>query len=158
MTLSDWASVAEIIGSIAVVISLVFVGLQIRKNTESEQANTLQTSVGADVEMLTAWGSTEEGAYLISQYILDPSPLTEKQIIQARYLFAGGLRHWENLYLQYTVGAISEDTWQARVKAVNTTLLSKGYQEFQKSFLGNYMSGDFLRYAEKIITENQSPT
>ena len=51
-TLAEWASVAEIIGALAIVVSLVFVGLQIRANTRATQNATYQQSVGYEIEIL----------------------------------------------------------------------------------------------------------
>ena len=39
LKLSDWASLAEVIGSLAVVLSLVFVGFQIQASTKAAQAS-----------------------------------------------------------------------------------------------------------------------
>jgi hypothetical protein len=48
--LSDWASIAEILGAVAIVISLIFVGLQISEgNRETEAAST---QAALDSEML----------------------------------------------------------------------------------------------------------
>jgi hypothetical protein len=55
LNLSDWAALAEIIASIAVVISLLLVAYSIRRNTaEVELSNSnflyeLDTAIGADV-------------------------------------------------------------------------------------------------------------
>jgi hypothetical protein len=40
LRLSEWANVAEISGAAGVVISLVFVGFELRSNTEATQAAT----------------------------------------------------------------------------------------------------------------------
>lgn len=34
--LSDWANIAEIVSAVAIVVSLIFVGMEIRRNTEAE--------------------------------------------------------------------------------------------------------------------------
>jgi hypothetical protein len=39
MTLEQWSSLAQLVGSVGVVVSLVFVGLQIRHNTGALQRN-----------------------------------------------------------------------------------------------------------------------
>ena len=41
MTLSDWANIGQVIAAVAVVVSLIFVGLQIRQNTKSNQTASL---------------------------------------------------------------------------------------------------------------------
>ena len=42
MTLSDWANIGQVVAALAVVASLLFVGLQVRQNTKSNQATALQ--------------------------------------------------------------------------------------------------------------------
>ena len=48
--LSDWASVAEILGAAAIVVSLIFVGYQIRQNTDYLR----RTESNATMEQATA--------------------------------------------------------------------------------------------------------
>jgi hypothetical protein len=48
--LSDWASIAEILGAVAIVISLIFVGLQISEGNSETRAATTQAAL--DAEML----------------------------------------------------------------------------------------------------------
>jgi len=43
MTLNDLANVGQIIGAVAVVISLIYVALQIRQNTNAVRSATAQT-------------------------------------------------------------------------------------------------------------------
>ena len=35
MTLSDWGNIGQVIAAVAVVLSLIFVGLQVRQNTKA---------------------------------------------------------------------------------------------------------------------------
>ena len=50
--LADWASIAEILGAIAIVISLIFVGLQINDGNREARAATTQASL--DTEMFVS--------------------------------------------------------------------------------------------------------
>jgi hypothetical protein len=49
MKLSDWASVAEILGAIAIVISLYFVGLQLSDGNNETRAATTQSVIDAEM-------------------------------------------------------------------------------------------------------------
>ncbi|MFZ9296711.1 MAG: hypothetical protein ACO24Y_00145 [Hylemonella sp.] len=42
MTLADWANLSQIVGSVAVVASLIFVGIQVHQNTRATKATALQ--------------------------------------------------------------------------------------------------------------------
>src|ERR1700681_3657799 len=39
MSLAEWSNLAQIVGSVVVIVSLVFVGLQVRQNTAALQRN-----------------------------------------------------------------------------------------------------------------------
>ena len=46
MTLSDLGSIGELIGGVAVVVSLIYVALQIRQNTRAIRASSHQSALG----------------------------------------------------------------------------------------------------------------
>lgn len=45
LSLNEITNIAEVIGAVAIVISLIFVGLQIRQNTKQAEATALQTNL-----------------------------------------------------------------------------------------------------------------
>lgn len=45
MTLDQFGSIGEIVGAVGVVVSLVYLAIQIRKNTETERTSTYQSIV-----------------------------------------------------------------------------------------------------------------
>jgi len=149
-TLSDWASIAEIVGAVVVVVSLVFIGVQIRKNTIATQAATLQSSVANDMQILTAVGATSEASTALFKYSFDPAGITEAQLLQGRWLFASTVRHWENLYLQRLAGTLSQSAWEAREPALRALVLCPGWEEYTTSVFGAFMGGPFMEYAERI--------
>ena len=57
MGLSDWVAVAEIFGAVAIVVSLVFVGIQIRDNTKATHAATFQDHMGYEIDFVSRVGS-----------------------------------------------------------------------------------------------------
>ncbi|MBT6037512.1 MAG: hypothetical protein HOH18_13675, partial [Kordiimonadaceae bacterium] len=63
MNISEWASLAEIAGMGAVVISLLFVGFEIRRNTRQAHADALNTGIRF-VRTITGITSTAEDADL----------------------------------------------------------------------------------------------
>ncbi len=42
MSLQDWSNIAQVIGALAVVISLVYVGFQVKRNTSAVRSATAQ--------------------------------------------------------------------------------------------------------------------
>jgi hypothetical protein len=81
MTLEQFSSLAQIIGAIAVLASLIFVGLQIRQNTQSQHAfNNLDGNIVADPythNVYDIYAAGETG-------VLKPQTFTPNHIIVSR--------------------------------------------------------------------------
>ena len=114
--LQRWALIAEIIGGIAVVFSLVFVGLEVRQSSEETALNTRAIEVNAyqdliaqilllnslfigDPALSELWASTYDCEELESR-------ADYEQLI--RY-FLSVRRHGDMAYHQYEQGLITED-------------------------------------------------
>jgi hypothetical protein len=158
VSLSDWASIAEILGAIVVTVSLVFVGLEVRRNTVATKAATLQDSVGYDVRILVAVGASAEASKALWNYSFRRDRMNEDQLIQARWLFASTVRHWENIYLQYLAGTLSEDAWRAREPALRVLVLSPGWDDYVDSELGAFMGGPFMEFARDVRSSAEAET
>jgi hypothetical protein len=151
VTLSNWANIAEIVGAIAVTLSLVFVGIQIRDNTRATQAATLQESVSYDIALLTSMASDPTTADTLNKYFfVAPRQLTEAEMAQGMFAFAAVLRHWENLYFQWLSGTLSDEAWQSRVPAVQQLLQSPGYEAFKDSTLAQAFDRGFIDYVMSL--------
>lgn len=158
MTLDSLANIAEIIGSIGVIISLVFVGLQIRKNTIASEAATYQASVGYDIEMLMALSSDSEQARIFNSYtwIREATNLSNEDTIRGEYQMTALLRHLENLYLQHRLGMLSDEIWRTRQALLDAVVLSPGYERFQKTSSAQTFDGAFRHYASKLRAAHAS--
>jgi len=51
--LQEWALVAEIVGAVAVVVSLIYVGVSVRQNTDAILVANHQAIVAMDIERNT---------------------------------------------------------------------------------------------------------
>ena len=99
-TLEEYALIAEIISAIAIIISLVFVGVQIKANTKATQASTFHEIAALDINILLNFGNSKELARIITAFRDNPDSLTEEEQNHGFYLFGAEVRHVENLFLQ----------------------------------------------------------
>lgn len=77
-TLSDWASIAEIVGALAVVVSPLYVGYKINRNTRVSLASNRQEIASRAQEL--ALYSAETNIYrLLFDSSLDDRDLTETE-------------------------------------------------------------------------------
>ena len=155
-SLSKMHQAAELVAAIAVVISLIFVGLQIRDNTVASEAATYQASVAYDVEILLNAGVSPETARVFYTSRDDPDSLDEDELLQGQTLLTATLRHMENLYVQHEAGMLSDEAWATREPLVRNFVLSPGVNRILSGSNRRFFGGSFLDYADQIRDESKS--
>ncbi|MRH99647.1 hypothetical protein GH721_03785 [Kriegella sp. EG-1] len=148
--LEEYALIAEIISAIAVVISLVFVGLQIKANTKATQASTFHEIAALDINILLSLGATKETSRIISTFRANPDALSEDEHNHGFHLFAAEIRHVENLFLQNENKMLSKKNWESRKSLVNGMILSPGFGALLKSPNKQFFDGAFIEYGENL--------
>lgn len=81
-TLAEWASIAEIIGTIAVVISLLTVAFTIERNTKAISRQGIDEMYDGHRELQLLMVADADLAFMIKKAQRDRSSLTEKELAQ----------------------------------------------------------------------------
>lgn len=120
------ATIFQSLSAVAVVLSLMFVGLEIRRNTAAQRAETRQGLADASREFTLALSTNADMRrvyYAMFRPDLDDGQaatlLTSTDTIQARISVWTHLRNVENVFLQSLEGVIDEsvlDTYGFRSK------------------------------------------
>jgi len=110
LSLSEWASVAEIFGAIMVVVSLLFLAREVNQNTaeiRSAKENTAYDRVDSLNSSLT---SDPELASLFAKrvYDLDIVPGPEAQLLM---VLRREMNQWEQFYYWHEQGVVTPGTW-----------------------------------------------
>lgn len=123
MTLSELASIAEIVGGIAVVISLIYLALEVRQNTISLRNATLQSNTALWSSLLSNLASPEiVQAYssgIAGKADIQPGQYTQF-FLACRALFVA----FENQYYQFRHGALDRETYLGYERAISEQLLA----------------------------------
>jgi len=109
--LSDLASVAEIVGTVAVVISLIFVVRSIDQNTraiEAAEANNIWQA-WRQTAQLPVINNAEFAAVYAKAW--NSQPLTEVEQIQWDRFLGAQIDIWAQLFDLHSSGLISQDLW-----------------------------------------------
>jgi len=130
LKLSDWANLSEIVASVAVVLSLIYVGFQINQNTvaiqqESHQSvqeilQAIDLTLAADPELLKIVMSAEKS----------PAEVTELQWRRFTHMAIQNIATWEFVYLARSEGAITEDQWAGFNPYFTAMVCKAGYRRF----------------------------
>ncbi len=109
-SLSDWAHVAEIGAATGVIISLIFVGLELRSNTEATEAASREAVLEVGIEYLSLRidSAVLGRAHAKGRIGEELSPLEEYQLEHEQFINFIGFAHSHYLYQQ---GFLDADKW-----------------------------------------------
>jgi len=111
MTLDTVQVIAEAIGALAVMLSVVYLAIQVKRNTSATYSQTYQAATSSFAEMAAIVGASKETARVFTLGMSDPGELDESEYSQFAYLAISLLRRFENIYFQHQSGMINDDFW-----------------------------------------------
>ena len=158
-SLKKIALITEIIGGIAIIISLIFVGFQFRENTIATKSATANSANGMTVAWYTTTGNNEQSSQLMWDYLKDPKRITSTgEKYQATMLIHGLILSFQNSYYLANQGTLDEDVQESLTAAIRAAKDQPGLQEYwqnRKSLFfvefRNYV--DLIMNAESDVTE-----
>ena len=101
----------EFFGGIAVLVGLIFVGLELRQNTEAVQADTLQSITEQSQDYLLLLASDGEINAIWRQGVADLSKLDEGEASRFNFLYRAQWIRFQNAYLQWRRGTLDDNDW-----------------------------------------------
>ena len=110
--LTNLAAVAEIVAAVAVVLSLLYVGTEVRQNTKAVEGTTYQELVRASNEYLLTVAADSALAEILVRAWTDPSQLTDAEKLRSFFYERVFWRNMENAYLQHGRGILGEQEWE----------------------------------------------
>ena len=128
LSLSDWANVAEIGAAVGVIVSLIFVGLELQNNTAATAAATREAINQKDMEFLSlrldssvlamAHAKLENGEEL--------SPVETSQLVHQENV---NFISFEHSFYQFQKGILEPDEWSRHENIVRIQIQGFRYSQ-----------------------------
>ena len=157
MTLQELANLGEFLGGIAVVASLLYLGLQIRQgnrqvlqNTKSLQASTHQAIIGDLNRFRALLVQSDSLGRIYVQGLEDPSRLTPEEQFRFRGLMQTLFANLELQHRSRASGLFSLDSQDATLLGVALAPGAKAWWA-QARYL---YDSDFQRYVDEMIADH----
>ena len=151
--LESLASLGEIVGAIAVVVSLLYLAVQVRQNTRAQRLENASRILDRTASMQGALSRDPAMSVLFSKGVSDPSKLTTQERIQftwAMYEFFGAL---EFMFLAANENSIPEEIWQRWSSAAAWWLTFPGVQAWWNARPIPF-ADSFSSYIESLLDDN----
>ena len=146
MNTSRLADISEIVSSIAILITLIFLTIQMQQNTQAIEATTRQAALDADTQF-------------INQAINHPETvlgwtrpeLTDEEAVQQMMSLVLFFRNRENDFIQYRRGVMDEATWQRYISSITATFRYENNRNWWLNYGASAFDPDYVEEINRIL-------
>jgi hypothetical protein len=139
----------EIVGAAAVVISLLYLGVQVRnQNSESQAAAKHAFSVGW--REISATFTDKDLADIYVKANTDFESLSEAEVLRLLGGLHGVVRIFEEAFDQHRQGRLSSDYWEAINRQYSSLFSASVYQKYWEMRRAWYHEG-FQQYVDNMV-------
>ena len=154
----DWiavSAIAEIVGAIAVVLTLIYLAYQVRNNTKMAQRASTAEAVAAIRTFNDSLVDNPEVGELFQRGVnLGMGNLTDEERVPFAIVMFNLLKTCEHLHYQHAVGAMDPDVWEGWDHMIRGYLTAPGSQEwYQERRLG--FSSNFRNYLDNSVPDEE---
>jgi hypothetical protein len=150
MRLSEWASIAEITGAVAVVVSLLYVGLQVNDNTSAIRSAAANDASVAMQTWYLEMGSNRQASDMWFNAMTSPEPLATHDEFQFMMMMHAVLLGMQNSYLLSQEGTIDAEFRDAITTAVVAVKDLPGMERYWRQ-RRDFFHSEFAEYMDGLL-------
>jgi len=152
LKLSELASIAEIIGAFAVVVSLIYVGVQV-----NDSAGAVRSASANDANVaLQSWymqiGSDQQTSELFYEGLTSKEALSNQKEFQFLMMFHGVFLAFQNSYFLAEEGTIDTDLRDAITVAILGVKELPGTRRYWRQ-RRSYLHSGFADYVDQLLEQ-----
>jgi len=157
MNLANLANVADLLAALGVIISLIYVGYQLKETRKAGRAATAQARTNLGIQLISARWTTDISDLLVMS-VDDPKSLSKADKFKLKGFFTAHVRHCMNMFYQQREGFL-DDFWSYGVARVtvywirNYPLMESEWKSIQKT-----LPPEFVSFIDAEIGRHPSST
>ena len=147
MNWTKTSAIAETLSSVAILITLVYLVVEIQQNAEATQAETRQAVLDSDQQYLEFYVDSPELMVLQHQ-----SDLSDEERIRLSFLLVTFIRMRENNWLQYENGTLDDVTWQTYRLSLISQLSNPQSRAWWRNFgVERVFDSEFISLVDELL-------
>jgi len=132
MNIESMANYADVIGGAAVIVSLIYVGIQIRRSAKSSQSQANQSAHESLASVSLEVSKDPEFSNFVRRGLIEFDELSEDDKFRMIMLMTTTFRRYENIFYQYKRGFLEQGLWGGYEQSILLMFYSRGGQAFWK--------------------------
>jgi hypothetical protein len=151
MSLSDLASIGSFVSAVAVVVTLVFLTLQMRQTNRNQRALMQQGRSTRLAESVLKMAESEMSARYMRGTVADRS-MTEAEIWSYLQMVMAQHINWEDSFLQHRAGLLDAVSWSTDAAALRRTCMFPGSRAIWR-LVGPNFGASYGAYVDRLLSE-----
>lgn len=147
--------VINLLTSIGVIVSVIFLAIEIKKNTQAVRSNFYDSFANSNREFLNQLIVNNDLGKLFEKGTKSWNDLEEDDKRTSNFMYIQAFRIWENLYYQNKMNVLEPWLWNSNKNTIISYFHLNGIQEWwqfrKQSFSREFV--DFLENSEKPENE-----
>jgi hypothetical protein len=129
MGLDQIANIAEISAAVLVVASLLYVGRQLKQNTQSMRLDTVQAIIAEWNSWYDMMTPNKDLVDLYHRGVFDPQSLNSVEQMQFTLMTTRIFRTFNEMYFHWHEGMMDKTIWSSWIAQFNDAMKTPGWQE-----------------------------
>ena len=151
MTLQDLGNIGDFVGGIAVIVTLAYLAVQIRRNTRATRAATLQQWVAMTATVNIALSQSGEFARIWRAGCEDPKQLEPQERSQFNTYCLQVFNAFESLFFQAQQGAVEQAFFESKVHTMRTTMAPPGVRSWWDRIGSQNFDDRFRQFVDREL-------
>ena len=149
MKFKEWNEIAELVGIAAIVVSLVFVGFELRQSTAIARSDAYSSFSSQFLDLVSDAALDERMSRLISQVNKGalPGDFKPEDQVSIRMYQGAAVRVWEGLFRSVQAGVLPEEALES---AANGILINNNFFRSTWASTRQLYTSDFVAYFESL--------
>ena len=143
-------SALEVVGVVAVVLSLIFVGLEVNESTRATRSATAAETTATVADWYTSLGSNEQLSSAHLRFVADPQSVTQEEKFQAVMNLHSLMLILQSSFYLEEEGTLSPQIRRSMTMAMTSEPGVRYYWEQRKQIFENE---SFVAYMEQLLAD-----
>ena len=148
--LSELAHIAEIVGAVAVVVSLIYVGIQVQDTVGASRSAAVNDANVALQTWYLELGSDQQASSVFYRGLMSAEPLAVEEEFQFLMMFHGIFLAFQNSYWLTEEGTLDPELLDSLTAAILGVKDTPGMQRYWRQ-RRSYLNASFAEYVDRLL-------
>jgi hypothetical protein len=147
------SAVGQLVGAIAVLVTLIYLAIQMKQNTAAVATSTYESTMSGFNDINVVVASTPELASIINRGCMSANELTEIETVQFNFILRSYTNQWWKLFKLYERGSLERSEWSIFAREAAQFLEQPGCKPFcEQNKLFSDLYGELEKYKSGVIS------